>query len=105
MVGVKIRGEPLSLLNKLPQLLRLLIYVNRNAALWRKGMEICHVFANSRWAILPPLLLADSGFLGISQRLSCTLYELPRGFPIAFGHFPAAILYPLAVPSGYPTAF
>jgi hypothetical protein len=31
--------------------------------------------------------------LGISQRLSNTLQELPKGFPIAFGHFPAAFLY------------
>jgi hypothetical protein len=54
----------------------------------------CYVFANSRWAILPALLLANSRYLGISQRLSNTFYELPRGFPIAFGHFPAAFLYP-----------
>jgi hypothetical protein len=33
----------------------------------------CHVFANSRWEILPPLLLAGCRFLGISQRLSYTL--------------------------------
>jgi hypothetical protein len=33
----------------------------------------CDVFANSRWAILPALLLANSGNLGISQRLSNTL--------------------------------
>jgi hypothetical protein len=79
MVGVKIRGEPLSLLNKLPQLLRLLIYVNIKAALWRKGMEICHVFANCRWAILPPLLLADTGF-----------WAFPSGFPIPFRNCPEA---------------
>ncbi len=56
----------------------------------------CHVFADSHWAVLPPLLLADSRYLGISQRLSYTLYELPRSFPIAFGHFPAAFLYPFS---------
>jgi hypothetical protein len=33
----------------------------------------CHVFANSGWAILPPLLLADSGYLRIAQRLSNSL--------------------------------
>jgi hypothetical protein len=33
----------------------------------------CHVFANSRWEILPPLLLAGCRYLGISQRLSYTL--------------------------------
>ncbi len=42
------------------------------------------------------LLLADGGNLGISQRLSNTLKELSRGYPIAFGHFPAAFLYPLS---------
>jgi hypothetical protein len=54
----------------------------------------CYIFANSRWAILPALLLGNSQYLGISQRLSKTLEELPRGFPIAFGHSPAAFLYP-----------
>jgi hypothetical protein len=29
-----------------------------------------HVFVDSRWAILPPLLLAGGWYLGISQRLS-----------------------------------
>jgi hypothetical protein len=33
----------------------------------------CHVFANSCWAILTSLLLADSGYLGISLWLSYTL--------------------------------
>jgi hypothetical protein len=32
----------------------------------------CHVFANSRWKILPPFLLAGCRYLGISQRLSYT---------------------------------
>jgi hypothetical protein len=32
----------------------------------------CHVFAYSRWAFLPPLLLADSGFLVVSH-ISFTL--------------------------------
>jgi hypothetical protein len=66
----------------------------------------CHIFANSRWAILPPLLLANSGHLGISQRLSDTLQELPRGFPIAFGDFHQRLFDTLlAVLSGCPTAF
>jgi hypothetical protein len=72
---------------------------------------------------LPPLLLADSGYLGISQRLPYTLQEfpralqeLPRGFPIAFGYFLAAFLYPSRIaqrlsnnlctfPSGFPIPF
>ncbi len=54
-------------------------------------------FCHSCWAIVLPLLLADGGYLGISQQLSDTLQDLTRGSPIAFGHFPAAFLYPLAV--------
>jgi hypothetical protein len=46
--------------------------------------------------MLPCLLLAGSEYLGISQRLSCTLYEVPRDFPIAFGYFPAVVLYPFS---------
>jgi hypothetical protein len=33
----------------------------------------CHGFANRRWAILPPLLMAIGVYLGISQQLSYTL--------------------------------
>jgi hypothetical protein len=29
----------------------------------------CHIFANSRWAILPPLLLADCGYLGLFPKM------------------------------------
>jgi hypothetical protein len=89
----------------------------------------CCVFANSRWTILALLLLADSGYLGIFQWLSYTLWELHRGFPVAFWAFTsglptpfqqclAAFLYRYpfssaqrpsytlsAVPSGLPTPF
>jgi hypothetical protein len=65
----------------------------------------CHVFANSRWEILPPLLFAGWRYLGISQRLSYTLEEFPRGCPIAFGHFPAAFLYPFSSAQRLLTAF
>jgi hypothetical protein len=54
------------------QLLRLLINVNRKAALQRKGMEIA-TFLPIAWEILPPLLLAGGVYLGIPQRLSYTL--------------------------------
>jgi hypothetical protein len=64
--------EPLSILKIFHSFFDL-INVNRNAALQRKGMEICHIFANSCWTILPPLLLADSRYLGISQGLSDTI--------------------------------
>jgi hypothetical protein len=47
--------------------------VTENAALQRKGMEIFHVFANSRWAILPPLFLAGGG-----------IWAFPSGFPKPF---------------------
>jgi hypothetical protein len=33
----------------------------------------CHVFANSHWEMLPPLLLSGCRYLGISQQLSYTL--------------------------------
>jgi hypothetical protein len=70
-----------------------------------KGDGNCHVFANSRWAIQPPLLLADGGY-----------FVIPSGFPIPFKNCPDAFQKPfnisqrlsntlLAVPSGCPTAF
>jgi hypothetical protein len=43
-----------------------------NAVLLRKLTEIATFFANIRWAIVPSLLLADGGYLGISQRFSYT---------------------------------
>jgi hypothetical protein len=55
------------------------------------------VFADSRRAVLKSLLLTDGGNLGISQRLSNTLQEFPRGYPITFGHFPAASQYPIRI--------
>jgi hypothetical protein len=47
----------------------------------------CHVFAHSRWAILPPLLLADGGYLDISQLLSYTLLAVHSGCPITLKSF------------------
>jgi hypothetical protein len=60
-----------------------------------KSDENCYVFANSHWEILPPLLLAGGGylgisqglsyiFLGISQRLANSLWAFPSCFPISF---------------------
>jgi membrane protein CcdC involved in cytochrome C biogenesis len=46
--------------------------------------------------ILPPLLLAGGRYLGISQRLSYTFKEFLRGWPIAFGHFTSAFMYPFS---------
>jgi hypothetical protein len=60
-------------LKNFPQHLRLLIIVNRNAGLQRKGMEIATFLANSHGAILPPLLFADGGYSGIFQGFYNTL--------------------------------
>jgi hypothetical protein len=46
----------------------------------------CHVFANSCWEILPPLLLEDRGYMVISQRL-----------PVPFKNCPEAFQYPLGI--------
>jgi hypothetical protein len=77
MVGqAKIGEEPLGFSKIFQSSFDLhVINVNRNAALKRKGMENgnCHVFADSCWAILPSLLLAVRGYLGISQRRFYTL--------------------------------
>jgi hypothetical protein len=94
MVGKSKNRRRTAEFSNFQQHLHLLINVNRNAALQRKGMEIFQDFANSRWAILPPLLLADSRCLSISQWLSNTLSELPRGCPIAFDHFPSGFIIP-----------
>jgi hypothetical protein len=67
MVGKnKNRRRTAERLKNFPQLLQLLINVDRYILLHRKGDGNCHVFANRRWAILSPLLLDDSGNLGIS---------------------------------------
>jgi hypothetical protein len=44
----------------------------------------CLFLADSCWAILPPLLLVGSGYLGISQQLSYTLLAVPNSYPTAF---------------------
>jgi hypothetical protein len=49
-----------------------------------------HVFAESHWAIMLPLLLAASWYLGISQRHSYilfdTLFAVASSCPVAFKH-------------------
>ncbi len=65
---------------KFSQLLQLLINVNRTVALQRKGMEIASFFANSRWEILPPLLLPGGRY-----------WEFPSGFSTHFSQCPAAV--------------
>jgi hypothetical protein len=60
------------------------------------------VFADNCWTIHHYLLLADSGYLGISQSFSYTLEELPRGCPIVSGHFPA--VYPFSSTQHFPAA-
>jgi hypothetical protein len=57
-------------------------------------MKIAGFFADSCWAILHSLQLADGCHLGISQRLSNTLEELLRGYPRASGYFPSVFQCP-----------
>jgi hypothetical protein len=61
------------------QLLRLLINVNRNAALQRKGMEIV--------MFLP---IAAGKFCLLSYWLVAGIWTFPSGFPIPFKNFPEA---------------
>jgi hypothetical protein len=64
-----------------------------------------HVFANKCRAILLPVLLADNGYLGICQRPSYTLQELPKSFPVAFGISQWLSYTLLAFPGSCPTYF
>jgi hypothetical protein len=61
------------------QLLRLLINVNRNMLLRRKGMEIA--------MFLP---IAAGKFSLISYWLVSDIWAFPSGFPIPFRNFPEA---------------
>jgi hypothetical protein len=63
----------------LSQLLRLLINVNRNMLLQRKGMEIA--------MFLP---IAAGKFSLISYWLVSDIWPFPSGFPIPFRNFPEA---------------
>jgi tRNA U34 5-carboxymethylaminomethyl modifying GTPase MnmE/TrmE len=64
---------------KFSQLLRLLINVNRNTALQRKGMEIA--------TFLPT---AVGKFSLLSYWLAVGIWAFPSGFPIHFRNFPEA---------------
>jgi hypothetical protein len=61
------------------QLLQLLINMNRNAVLQRKGMEIV--------MFLPK---AAGKFCLLSYWLVAIIWAFPRGFPIPFKNFPEA---------------
>jgi hypothetical protein len=89
----------------LSQLLRLLINVNKNTTLQRKGMEIT--------TFLP---IAAGKFSLLSYWLVADIWAFPSGFSIPFENCPEAAQYPLgisqrlfytllAVLSGCPTAF
>ncbi len=57
----------------------------------------CDVFSNSHWVIFPGFSLQLSNrniCLAGSQWFSNTLYELPTGYPVTFGHYSVAFLYP-----------
>jgi hypothetical protein len=64
---------------KISQLLQLLINVNRNAALQRKGMEIA--------TFLP---IATGKFCLLSYWLVAGIWAFPSGFPIPFKNLPEA---------------
>jgi hypothetical protein len=88
------KGEdPLNAFNIFLCFLQLLININRNEALQRKGMKI---------ATFQPI--AARKFCLVSYWLTAVIWAfpsgfpilLPRGYPITFGHFPAAFLYPFS---------
>jgi hypothetical protein len=67
----------------------------------------CHIFADSRWAILPSLLIADCRYFGNFQAafLFPLRRELLRGYSISSKHSKQLSYTLLAVPSGCPIAF
>jgi hypothetical protein len=72
----KIGKEPLSIKKKFSQLLQLLINVNRNAALQKKGMEVA--------TFLP---IAAGKFCLLSYWLVAGIWAFPSSFPILFKNF------------------
>jgi hypothetical protein len=104
----EIGKEPLSILKIFWKLLRLLIIVNRNAALQRKGMEIATflLIAAGKFSLLSHWLVAciwhfSEAFLyplGISQRLPYSLWAFLYPFSSTqrlsnslYDNFPAAM--------------
>jgi hypothetical protein len=91
----KIGKEPLSILNILTAPLTFNKCEQKCGRLGKRDGN-CQIYANSRWEMLPPLLLAGCRYLGISQRLVYiyhlrisqrlpnSLWEFPSGFPIPF---------------------
>jgi hypothetical protein len=82
-------SEPLS--THFPEPLRLLINVNRNAMLQRKGMGMARfLLGNSasspigQWHVFKHFLEACLYPLGIAQRCFSSLWAFPSGFPIPF---------------------
>jgi hypothetical protein len=105
LVGKSNNRRTAELFKNFPQLLRLLINVNRNAAVQRKYMEIA--------TFLP---IATGQFYLLSYWLTADIWAFPSGFPIPIKNCPEAFQKPLgisqwlfytliAVLSGYPTAF
>jgi hypothetical protein len=78
------------------QLLRLLINVNRNTSLQRKGMDTATFLpkATGKFSLLSYWLL--TGIWAFPSGFPIPFRNFPRGCPKAFGHFPAAILYPFS---------
>jgi hypothetical protein len=69
---------------------------------FRGNKQKCSLFCQ-QFCVLSYWLTAD--IRTFTRRLASTLTELPRGFQIAFGHFPTVFYTLLAVPSSCPTAF
>jgi hypothetical protein len=93
MVGKsKNRKRAAEYIKNFSQLQRLLVTVNRNTALQRKGMEIAIFFPIAAWK-----------FSLLSYWLVTGIWAFPSGFPIPFRNFPGYTL--LAVLRGCPTAF
>jgi hypothetical protein len=78
----------------LSQLLRILLNINRNTALQRKGMEIA--------TLLPK---AAGKFSFLSYWLVAGIWAFPSGFPIPLRNFPAMPNSRWAFPSGFSILF
>jgi hypothetical protein len=88
-----------------PQLLRLLIKVNRKASLQRQGIKTVMflLIAAGQFCLLSYWMTVGiwairSGFLytlRIAQRLSNSFWAFPSGFPIPFYQCQAAVKQPL----------
>jgi hypothetical protein len=91
MVGKnKNRRRTAERLKNFPQLLQLLINVDRYVLLHRKGMEIA--------TFLP---IAAGQFYLLSYWMTVVILAFPSVFPILFKNFPEAFQYLLGIPAAF----